>query len=77
MARHWWTMLVLSFSNFSWDERDVDKGRPTIKRNVSELANLPMEGYFSSLIYPLGWFTNLEGESLFDIDETPFLHVQR
>ena len=47
-------MLVLSFSNYSWTERDVDRGRPTIKRNIPELANLSMEGYFRASYAPLG-----------------------
>ena len=42
------------FSDCSWAERDVDRGRPVIKRNVLELANLPLEGYFRALYAPLG-----------------------
>ena len=40
--------------NCSWAERDVDRGRSVIKRNVPKLANLPMEGYFRALYAPLG-----------------------
>ena len=46
MASHWRMLLVLGFSNCYWVECDVDRGRPVIKRNILELANLPMEGYF-------------------------------
>ena len=54
MACRWRMMLVLSFSNYSWVERDVDRGRPTIKMKVSKLANLPMERYFRASYAPLG-----------------------
>ena len=54
MACRWRMMLVLSFSKYSWAERDVDRGRPAIKRNAPELANLPMEGYFQASYAPLG-----------------------
>ena len=47
-------LLVLGFSDCSWVERDVDRGRPVIKRNVPELANSPLEGYFRALYAPLG-----------------------
>ena len=46
MACYWRMLLVLSFVNCSWTERGVNKGRLVVKRNVSELANLPLEGYF-------------------------------
>ena len=36
-------LLVSGFSDCSWDEHDVDKGRPMIKRNILKLANLPLE----------------------------------
>ena len=49
MAGHWRMLLVLGFSNCSWAKRDVDKGWSVIKRNVLELANLPLEGYFRAL----------------------------
>ena len=76
MAGHWRMLLGLGLIVHG-AECDVDRGRSVIKRNVLELANLPMEGYFRALYAPLGWFANLEGESLLDIDETLFLHVQR
>ena len=47
-------LLRLGCSDCSWAERDVDKGWMMIKRNVSELANFPMEGYFRALYAPLG-----------------------
>ena len=47
-------LLVPGFSDCSWVECDVDRGRPVIKRNVLELANLPLEGYFRVLYVPLG-----------------------
>ena len=47
-------LLVSGFSDCSWAEGDVDKGRPVIKRNILELANLPLEGYFRALYVPLG-----------------------
>ena len=53
-ASHWQMLLVLGFSDCSWAKRDVDKGRPTIRKDVLELANLPMEGYFRALYAPLG-----------------------
>ena len=34
---------------------------PAIERNCLKLANLPMAGYFQSLICPLGCFANVEG----------------
>ena len=49
MASHWRMLLGLGFSDCSWAEHDVDRGQPVIKRNVPELANLPMEGYFRAL----------------------------
>ena len=63
-------LLVSGFSDCSWDECDVDRGRPVIKTNVLELANLPLEGYFRALYVPLGGLSNLEGERLLEIDET-------
>ena len=41
MARHRRMLLVLCFSDCSRAERDVDRGRSVIKRNVLELADLP------------------------------------
>ena len=54
MAGHWRRLPWLGFFDYSWVECDVDRGRPTIKRNVPELANLPMAGYFLTLCVPLG-----------------------
>ena len=54
MDGHWQMLLVLAFSDCSWVECDVDRGRSVIKRNVLELANLPLEGYFLALYAPLG-----------------------
>ena len=54
MARHWQMLLVPGFSDCSWAEFDVDRSRPVIKRNVLEIANLPLEGYFRALYVPLG-----------------------
>ena len=54
MASHWWMLLGLGFSECSWVKRDVDRGRPVIERNVLELANLPMTGYFGALYAFLG-----------------------
>ena len=54
MAGHWRMLLVSGFSNCSWAERDVDRGRLVIKRNILELANLPLEGYFRALYVRLG-----------------------
>ena len=54
MAGHWRMLLVSGFSDCSWAECDVDRGWPVIKRNVLELANLPLEGYFRALYVPLG-----------------------
>ena len=54
MACRWRTLLVLCFFNRFWVERGVDRGRSVVKRNVSELANLPLEGYFRALYTPLG-----------------------
>ena len=54
MAGHWRILQVLGFFDCSWAELDVDRGRLAIKRNVLELANLPMEGYFRALYAPLG-----------------------
>ena len=54
MAGHWRMLLGLGFSDYSWVECDVDKGWPTIERNVPELTNLLMVGYFRALYAPLG-----------------------
>ena len=54
MARRWWMLLVLGFSDCSWAECDVDKGRLEATRNALERANLLLEGYFRALYVPLG-----------------------
>ena len=46
MARHWWMLPILSISDCSWAECDVDRGLPVATRNALELANLLLEGYF-------------------------------
>ena len=46
MVGRWRILLVLGFSDCSWDEHDIDRGRPVIIRNILALANLPLEGYF-------------------------------
>ena len=68
---------MLSFSNCSWSECDVDKGQSVIKKNVLELANLPLEGYFLALYAPLGGPRTWREKAFLDIVETPCLHVQR
>ena len=54
MAGHWRMLLVPGFSDCSWAECDVDRGRMVTTRNVLECANLSMEGYFRALYAPLG-----------------------
>ena len=54
MARHWRMLLVSGFSDCSWGECDVDRGRTVTTRNVLERVNLPLEGYFRALYVPLG-----------------------
>ena len=54
MARQWQMLLVPGFSDCSWAECDVDRGRPVIKRDVLDLSNLHLEGYFQALYVPLG-----------------------
>ena len=68
---------MLSFSNCSWAERDVDRARPVIKRNVFELANLPFKGYLRALYAPLGGPRTRREKAFLDIGETPCLHVYR
>ena len=62
MARHWRMLLVPGFSDCSWSECDIDKGRPKATRNVLERANVHLEGYFQALYVPLGcsktWMEN-------------------
>ena len=54
VARHWRMMLLPGFSDYSWDECDVDRDRPVATRNLLEHANLSLEGYFRTLYVPLG-----------------------
>ena len=53
MARRCRALPVLCFSDCSWVECDVDKGRPKDTRNMLECANLLLEGYFLALYSPL------------------------
>ena len=53
MARRYRALLIPCFSDCSWAECDVDKGRPEATRNVLECANLLFEGYFRALYVPL------------------------
>ena len=68
MAGYWWMLLVSGFSDCSWAERDIDRVWSVIKRNVIELANLPLEGYFRALYVPLGgsrtWMENASLKSM-------------
>ena len=52
MVGYWRMLLLLGFSDCSWAEREVDRGRLMIKRNVLKLAYLPLEGYFQALYAP-------------------------
>ena len=54
MARHWRMLPVPGFSDCSWAESDVDRGRSEATRNALECANLLLEGYFRALYIPLG-----------------------
>ena len=54
MARRCRMLPVPGFSDCSWAEGDVDKGRPMATRNKMEHANLLLEGYFRALYIPLG-----------------------
>ena len=54
MARHCRMLLVLDFSNDSFAECDVDRGRPVATRNALKRANFLLEGYFRALYVPLG-----------------------
>ena len=53
---HGWSLAdaVRAGLDCSWAKCDIDKGRPMMKRNAPELANLPMEGYFRALYALLG-----------------------
>ena len=53
MARRCRALSVPCFSDCFWDECDVDRGRLAAARNVLEIANLLLEGYFRALYAPL------------------------
>ena len=46
MARRCRALPVPCFSDCSWAECDVDRGRPEATRNVLERVNLLLEEYF-------------------------------
>ena len=54
MAIHCRMLPVPSFSDCSWAECDVDRGRSAATRNALEHANLLLEGYLQTLYVPLG-----------------------
>ena len=68
---------MLGFSDCAGAKRDVNRGRLVIKRNVLELANLPLERYFRVLYVPLGGSRTWREKAFLDSNETPCLHVQR
>ena len=53
MARRCRVLLVSCFSDCSWAECDVDRGRLEATRDALERANLLFEGYFRALYVPL------------------------
>ena len=55
MARRCQALPLPCFSNCSYTECDVDKGRPEATRNALEHANLLLEGYFRALYAPSLW----------------------
>ena len=54
ITRHCRILQVLGFSDCSWVECELDRGRPVTTRNVLKCVNLPLEGYFRALYAPLG-----------------------
>ena len=54
IARRYQVLPVPGFSNCSWAECDVYRGRSAATRNALERANLILEGYFRALYVPLG-----------------------
>ena len=54
MAGHWRMLPAPGFSDCSWAECDVHRGRPMSTRNVLKRDNLHLEGYFRALYVPLG-----------------------
>ena len=58
-------LIVPGFFDCSCTECNVNRGWPMIKRNILELTNLPLEGYFQALYAPLGGLrTRKENASL-------------
>ena len=55
MARRCRALMVSCFSDCSWAECDVDRGRSEAIRNALEHANLLLEGYFRALYAPSLW----------------------
>ena len=53
MARCCRALPIPCYSDCSWVECDVDKGRPKATRNVLERATFLFEGYFLALYVPL------------------------
>ena len=53
MGRRCRELLVPCFSDCSWAECDIDRGRSEAIKNVLERANLLLEGYFLTLYAPL------------------------
>ena len=53
MARRYRVLPIPCFSNCSWAECDVNRGRSEAIRNALEHANLHLEGYFRALYVPL------------------------
>ena len=65
MVKHWRMLLLPGFSDCSYAECDVDRGRTVTKRNLLKHTNLPLEGYFRVLYVPLGGSqTRMEDASL-------------
>ena len=46
MVRRCRVLPIPCFSNCSWDECDIDRGRLEATRNALEHTNLHLEGYF-------------------------------
>ena len=60
MARHWRMLLVPGFSDCSWAECDVDKGRPVTTRTLWSVLIYLWRGIFEPYMSPwvvheLGW----------------------
>ena len=65
MARRCRMLPVPGFSDCSWAECDVDRGRSVATRNALERANLILEGYFRALL-PV-WYYGMELIPLFSV----------